>query len=210
MTDLCTCGWQITVTRNPPDILISEDGEPQRFRLFRYSNKAERRYSDIADTLNELFLWVVYELTLANPKISLLHAAGSSLKSENIIALGPKKSGKSVWSTMLLLQGGRYFGDDLIGWNKSKGDFVALGIGPRLRRPVIKQIIDYTKPEDFIVGKRVAYLKTSGRNIRPCAERFSIDKAVRLDNHQVQEIRWPNIFNEIIKAKIANSFLEEA
>jgi hypothetical protein len=160
--------------------------------------------------LNELFLWIIYELTLANSQISLLHAAGGSHKSENIIAFGSKKSGKSVWSTTLLLNGGRYFGDDLIGWNKSKGDFVALGIGPRLRRPVIKQIIDNTKSEDFIVGKRIAYLKTSGRNIRPCGERFSIDKAVRLDNHQVREIRWSNIFNEIINAKISGSILEEA
>lgn len=167
-------GWTISKSDIPPDVPDIQVSGAGVLRLTSPHYTSGRSYDDIISILNEILVAVAYACRAAIPHTSLIHAAGFSVGRQAEVVFGARKAGKSVLTARRAAAGDLIYADDLLLWAERKLYFVGLGLAPRLRRPVLDDILVNLPKDAFIAGAYTCYLdKThidlapAGSNLRP-------------------------------------------
>ncbi|WP_417666788.1 hypothetical protein [Roseibium sp.] len=204
------CGWAFETETSGAAVDISVEFDGTRFRTDSRIYVDPILRTDPVHALNDFFLTLAYLYTRQNTDHHLIHCSAYSENDRNILLLGDKKSGKSFAATLHGLTGNCFIADDLLLWNYKTGFFKALGLPPRIRRPVPEEIIEHVKPEAFLAGQNLAYLKKDAykgtdagsvlefdqvrvfESPRICHDVKLINYAKELDKRRIDSVFWQN------------------
>ncbi|MBJ3764020.1 hypothetical protein ILP92_14820 [Maribius pontilimi] len=195
-------GWDIVPARTgiTPQIVIRRDGG---YALQSPHYTPARAHSDLVSTLNELLIAIAFGVSHARPDDHLLHAAAYRLDGRNVVLTGGKKAGKSVRTVDMAARGALIYGDDLLLWSPARLCFVALGLSPRLRRPVDPATVARFGPDGFLAGHATCYLSVNAFDLAPAGRSFSADRIEVLSpGGQTRPVRFWNVRRELARRKI--------
>ena len=202
-------GWEtsehsVAPTKDTLDVYIHYDGTHFFTDALIYEKPIRRL--DPIHALNDLFLTLVYFYAKHHTKQHLIHCAAYSDGQENILLLGNKKSGKSFLATQHGLNGGQFIADDLLLWHPGRGNFKAIGLPPRLRRPVHTDIMKSTNSDSFLVGHDLAYMKTDSYKGISAGSIIEFDRVrVFKSPHVSSDVKLHDYAKEIRKRQIRGS-----
>lgn len=189
------------------DISVEYDGTLYLTDSRIYEDPITR--SDPIHALNDFFLTLAYLYTRQNSDHHLIHCSAYSEDGRNILLLGDKKSGKSFAATWHGVTGNRFIADDLLLWNYKTGFFKAIGLPPRMRRPVPAAIIEHVSPEAFLAGEDLAYLKKDAYNGIDAGSIVEFDKVRVFESPRAfHDVKLINYARELRKRRIDSVFWE--
>ncbi|NVK02876.1 MAG: hypothetical protein HWE12_15130 [Oceanospirillaceae bacterium] len=173
-------GWGVSrgLEERPPQIRVQRTED-------RYSIDAQVMAKPIVDSsiiniLNEFFVVLAYQCCNADERAELLHCGSYRDGEKNFIVVGEKNSGKSTKMLQSALNGLEVLADDLLLWYPSSGEFVAVGLPLRLRRPVLNLEGAELAAEMFFASESIAYSKRDVFKIAPVGETFLLDELLVL------------------------------
>lgn len=173
-------GW----TFAPAQLTKDPDIEVRRGEGYQLSSpyfESGRTWADIVSILNEWLVALAYGVASQRPQEALIHAAGYADGAGGRVVFGARKSGKSVHVARAALQGAQVFGDDVLLWNAKRACLTGLGIAPRLRRPVLPELVAAAPAGTWIAGKHTCYFNKDFINLAPAGATLSPDVYLELD-----------------------------
>lgn len=204
-------GWSIVPGDDgvEPDIMVIHEAE--YIQTDARIHAAPLRRTDPIHALNDFFLTLAYLYANHHSRWELVHCAAISREGRNVLLLGDKKSGKSVMAIRHGVGGHGFIADDLLLWNTSRGVFKTIGLPPRLRRPVMDEIIRRTAADAFFAGKDLAYMKVGRYNGVPAAQIIEFDEVRRVKSGaEIEKISLLNYASEIRSRVVSKSYMEFA
>lgn len=180
-------GWdvvQVTGDTTTPDIRVSGT---DKFKLTSPYYSSGKPYTDIVSILNEVLVALAYGCQYDKPDLCLIHAAGFRENKSNTVVFGTRKAGKSVLTARMAAEGYRIYADDLLLWHAKRREFITLGIAPRLRRPVLPDLVEKLGAETLIAGAYTCYLIANKIDLAPAGEVLRPDQLVLLGPDQVMK-----------------------
>lgn len=135
-------GWPRTEepgeTGENPAITVSDT--PDGYQLSsRWMDKPER-YRDRADIVCAFLAELMLAWGKHQDNMICLHAGAVALDGRLLVFPAAGRVGKSTLTTHLAAQGGRVWSDDVVPVDPDSGLAMALGVAPRLRRPLPKAL----------------------------------------------------------------------
>ncbi len=163
-----------------------------------------RGYSDLISLLNELLIAIAYAVKGQRSDLILLHGAAYENGAGSTVIFGEKKAGKSVLIAENAMRGARIYADDILLWSPKALNFAGLGMSPRLRRPVLKTIIESFGQQHLIAGQHTCYLSARALRLAPAGKSFSPDRVVELQQGGVtRQVRFYNVRQKIEQHRIS-------
>lgn len=190
-------GWEFAevATIAAPDLKVVEDGG---FHLISPHYQSGKSWRDIVSILNEVLVVLAYAARAGVPGSQLIHAAGFERDGETTVLFGARKAGKSVFTARIAATGQRIWADDLLLWLPRGREFRGLGIAPRLRRPVLPDILDALPQDALIVGEYTCYLRADRIDLAPAGRVLRPDRLAELQPDQTERpIRLLKVKQEI-------------
>ena len=156
------------------------------YRVFSTVYDSGRRFDDFVDTLNEALVALAYLVRSALPGRDLVHAAGIQRTNGPTVVFGTKKAGTSVLTARAAAAGARIWGDDLLLWDGKRREFTGLGLAPRLRRPVLPDLLTTLGQDRIIAGRHTCYLRAGKIDLAPAGTVLRPDHLVELQPDQTE------------------------
>jgi hypothetical protein len=208
-------GWQIEPVEGTVEICISLHKQNDDYVVDARISEKVCRCDCLINALNEFLVFLAYSFQNQTDSGDLIHCAGFCEDQLNHIVVGPKNSGKSTLAHDKAMAGLSVYADDLLFWNTKAGEFVALGLPLRLRRPVVLSSGENADPSNFFAGSVLAYSKVGVFDIAPIGSAFSLDRLWEMTlNHQLKPVsllatpkalqvfRIPKDFSTVKKQKL--------
>ena len=199
-------GWTFALTSEPEiDVWLSYSAN--RYEIDSVVQKKPFVYEDMMDALNETFLNICYVIASKISDTVLIHSAAyRSGKSINLL-VGEKGSGKSTQTANKALDGCQIFADDLVLYLPKEGQFQALGLPIRLRRPIPQDLSALANKDIMIPGRRIAYSRNGAFNIAPAGQKFTVTNVIEISaGGGGKPIPLISIPRTIAKFKISESY----
>ena len=183
LLDAMLAGWTRLDTVNVGTHDITVTGETA-FTLSSPHYESGRSYSDIVSILNEVLVSLAYAVRNKRTGAALIHAAGYSEGRQATVLFGARKAGKSVMTARKAAAGARIWADDLLLWETRNQAFRGIGISPRLRRPVLPDILSALDEASLIVGHYTCYIAARAIDLAPAGTLLRPDHLVELQADQ--------------------------
>ena len=202
LLDQLLAGWKTSEPSGDPlpDITVRQS---ETFSLSSRFYTSGKNYADIVSMLNEILVALAYAVRHSVTGSALIHAAGHELGGSTQVTFGARKAGKSVLTARLAAQGARIWADDLLLWIPKLKVFKGLGISPRLRRPVLPDIVETLPDNAFLAGEFTCYIRARSINLAAAGTVLKPDRVVELQKNQtLKEISWLKVGAEIERHRI--------
>lgn len=199
-------GWTFEITSEPKiDVWLTYSAD--RYAIDSIVQRKPLFYDDLMDALNETFLSICYIVASQISNAVLIHSAAYQRGEAITLLVGEKGSGKSIQTANRAIDGCQIFADDLVLYSPKEGQFEALGLPIRLRRPIPQDLIALANKNMMIPGKRIAYSRTGIFNIAPAGEKFTVTKLVEISvGGSCKQVPLLSIPRTIAKFKISDSY----
>ena len=197
LLDAMLSGWTRTsaASDRPQDITVSGEAS---FTLTSPHYQSGRSYSDIVSILNEVLVSLAYAVRHQRRDAALIHAAGFAEGRKATVLFGARKAGKSVMTARKAAAGARIWADDLLLWEARHQAFRGIGISPRLRRPVLPDILSALDETSLIVGQYTCYIAARAIDLAPAGTILRPDHLMELQADQtLQDIPLRDAMAEI-------------
>lgn len=194
------------------NMLVSDAAELPEVRVRhtdRYfvasANYAPRAgHADMISALNELLIAIAYFVKGVRPDWHLLHCAAYEDRGGSTVLFGERKSGKSVFIARKATERALIYSDDLLLWSPRQLEFISLGISPRLRRPVLPDIVEALGRTAFLAGGFACYLASDALDLAPAGKRFRPDQVRKIGpDGRDRPVRFYNVLREIEQNRIS-------
>jgi hypothetical protein len=168
-----------TVLRDwPMRSIDSDSGLEPVIRLEKVSEHYERRsawlpnparFRDPVDVVCDFIVDFVHAYVAEQEKLLCLHGAAVELQSGLMVFPNTYRAGKSILSLSLVSLGARLFSDDVLPIDHQTNSGVALGILPRLRRPLPatagSTLTDFIEQRCGPQNKRYRYIRLADNEL---------------------------------------------
>ena len=195
-------GWKTSETSGAPqpDLTVKQG---ENFSLASRFYQSGKTYQDIVSMLNEVLVGLAYAVRELVPGSAMIHAAGHNLRGETRVVFGARKSGKSVLTARLAMEGAEIWADDLLLWFPKSRYFKGLGMAPRLRRPILEDLLTKIPTDSLLVGEYTCYIRADRIRMAPAGKILKPDSLLELQPDQTfRHIPWLQVTREIDRHRI--------
>ncbi|WP_157928767.1 PqqD family protein [Pararhizobium haloflavum] len=166
-------------------------------------------------TANRLVVEVLGASIAANPERLCFHCASVRIGGRLVLFPSEARAGKSTLAAYLASQGHEIFGDDALALAPGDREGVALGLAPRLRRPLPPTLggaaRDYIERAGRIDDRRYSYLDLPGGRLAKRGEQAPLGALVLLDRRDDGPVEFFSAERPaMLRALIAQNFARAA